>query len=68
VLILYTDGVVEAEDASSEEFGEDRLQRTAQRNTHGRAAEIQAEIMREVGAFCAGQFLDDATVIVIKAR
>jgi sigma-B regulation protein RsbU (phosphoserine phosphatase) len=68
MLVLYTDGVVEAEDASGEEFREDRLQRTAQRYAHAHAAEIQAEIMREVGSFCGGRFQDDATVIVIKAR
>lgn len=68
VLILYTDGVVEAQNGSGEEFGEERLLDTAQQNTGATAAETQADIMRRVGSFCASNFHNDATVIVIKAR
>jgi len=68
VFILYTDGVVEAQNASGEEFGEDRILQAAQQTIRASAAEIQAEIMRQVGVFCSGNFHDDATVIVIKAR
>jgi sigma-B regulation protein RsbU (phosphoserine phosphatase) len=68
VLIFYTDGVVEAANPAGEEFGEERLQQTAQQHIRGSAAEIQAEIMKQAGSFCAGHFHDDATVIVIKTR
>jgi serine phosphatase RsbU (regulator of sigma subunit) len=68
MLIVYTDGVVEAEDASDRGIRRGSAQRTAQRYSLAHAAEIQAEIMREVGSFCRGRFRDDATVVVLKAR
>lgn len=64
-LVLYTDGITEAESTQLEEFGEDRLQEAARiRDTT--AIDIQRAILQRVTAFCGGNFRDDATVLVLK--
>jgi len=62
-LLLYTDGVTEAENQQSEEFGEDRLVRAAQTGD-GTAVQIQRKIMETVTEFCVKNFHDDATLVV----
>jgi phosphoserine phosphatase RsbU/P len=65
ILVLYTDGITEAESAQLEEFGEERLQEAARiRDTT--AIDIQRAILQRVTAFCGGNFRDDATVVVLK--
>ena len=63
-VVISTDGVTEAFDASGEEFGEERLiaaARKAGNTAHG----IRAEVMREVGKFAQGNFHDDASLMVV---
>ena len=38
----------------------------AARSEHGSAVETQRAIMQQVAAFCAGNFRDDATLLVLK--
>ncbi len=64
-LVLYTDGITEAENAQLEEFGEERLLE-AVRIRDTTALDIQRAILQRVTAFCAGNFRDDATVLVLK--
>jgi sigma-B regulation protein RsbU (phosphoserine phosphatase) len=64
-LLLSTDGITEAENASLEEFGEERLLEAA-RARHGSALEVQRAIMQQVTAFCGGNFRDDATLLVLR--
>ena len=63
-LILYTDGITEGRNAEGEEFGEDRLAASASRHRLLPAEEMLAAILREVEAFNAGKYEDDATLIV----
>ena len=64
-LVLFTDGVTEAEDARGEEFGEERVVR-ALKNAVGRSAEeVRRALMEAVTGFCSGNFRDDATVVVL---
>jgi sigma-B regulation protein RsbU (phosphoserine phosphatase) len=63
-LMLFTDGVTEAENAQLEEFGEDRLLEAA-RGSGESALDIQRTIMQQVSAFCSGNFRDDATLLVL---
>jgi serine phosphatase RsbU (regulator of sigma subunit) len=65
VLLLYTDGVSEAQNASREEFGMARLLDATRANLGRSAQDIQAAIMRAVTAFVgdAPQF-DDLTLVV----
>jgi sigma-B regulation protein RsbU (phosphoserine phosphatase) len=67
VLVLYTDGIVEATDASDEEFGIDRLKRVIA-DARGETAEtILAAILRQVAKFTRGAVAqDDRTLLVIR--
>ena len=64
-LLLSTDGITEAENAQLEEFGDERLLEAA-RARDGSALEVQRTIMRQVTAFCGGNFRDDATLLVLR--
>jgi serine phosphatase RsbU (regulator of sigma subunit) len=66
VLVLYTDGVVEAQDAQDAIFGEDRLSRSVQANMGRPAQDIQDAIIADVSDFIGGapQY-DDITLIVL---
>ena len=64
-LLLSTDGITEAENADLEEFGDERLLEAA-RARHGSALEVQRAIMKQVTAFCGGNFRDDATLLVLR--
>jgi sigma-B regulation protein RsbU (phosphoserine phosphatase) len=67
VIILYTDGVPDAINATEEEFGLDRLIQAANANRHRAAPEIVDAIRRSVTRFVGGtrQF-DDLTLVVLK--
>ena len=65
ILLLSTDGITEAENAKLEEFGDERLLQAA-RARDGNALEIQRAIMQQVTTFCAGNFRDDATLLVLR--
>jgi phosphoserine phosphatase RsbU/P len=67
-LLLFTDGVTEARDASGDEFGEHRLQECLRSYRGAGAADLRTRILNEVAEFCAGDFEDDATLMVIIAE
>jgi len=64
-LLLWTDGITEAENAQLEEFGEERLVEAA-RIEVATAMDTQRAIMQRVTAFCSANFRDDATLLVLK--
>ena len=67
-LVLFTDGVTEAEDSFGTEFGEERVVQ-ALVDSGGRSAEdIQRKLMETVTIYCDGQFRDDATVVVLAVQ
>jgi sigma-B regulation protein RsbU (phosphoserine phosphatase) len=67
VLVLYTDGIVEAVDARDEEFGIDRLKRVIAECRGETAENILAAILRQVAKFTRGSVAqDDRTVLVIR--
>jgi sigma-B regulation protein RsbU (phosphoserine phosphatase) len=67
LFVLYTDGVTEAMNDSSELFGEARLSRLVEEHGHLRSAELRERILREVESFVgtADQH-DDLTLILVK--
>ena len=66
-LVLYSDGVVEAENVRGEPFDEDRLLAVVRENANGSSAEIRDEILRRVHAFLGKeQAQDDLTLIVAR--
>lgn len=63
-LVLYTDGVTEASNASEEEFGEDRLAGLSCGIRHRSAVEIKDGILVGIDGFTGGSFQDDVTLLV----
>ena len=63
-LLLYSDGVIEASDSASEEYGQARLQR------HFCHADRSLETpLQELKDFSAGNALaDDVTVVMVESR
>lgn len=67
VLVLYTDGVSEAENTRGEQFGEQRLQDLVRRHAHVPAAEILERIVGAVREWTTGKgTTDDVTLIVVR--
>jgi len=67
LLLLYTDGLVEAMDEKEEEFGEERLKQIVQDARDKSSADIESAIRRAVKKHTGGKQLDDDfTLIVIK--
>jgi sigma-B regulation protein RsbU (phosphoserine phosphatase) len=68
VLMLYTDGVTEANDPQGEEFGRERLAQAVRANRQLRARELISAVHTEVLAWTDGRgATDDVTFFVIKA-
>ena len=67
LLVLYTDGVTEAEDHSHRQFGDGRLASVVRQERSRTAGEVLSSIMAEVAAHTGTtpQF-DDMTLVVLK--
>ncbi|RNC84498.1 MAG: hypothetical protein ED557_05830 [Balneola sp.] len=67
-LILYTDGITEAQNESEQFYGEDRLLNLLKRENAGSAAELRKLIIEDVRTFIgnARQY-DDMTLVVLRA-
>ncbi|OPY45729.1 MAG: Stage II sporulation protein E (SpoIIE) [Methanoregulaceae archaeon PtaU1.Bin222] len=67
LLVLYTDGVTEAEDSLHRQFGEERLESIARQKRSHSAAEVLATIQSEVSMYTdAMPQYDDMTLVVLK--
>lgn len=67
-VVLFTDGITEALNAESEEFGREALQRVVKENAGGNALEISCSILDAVLKFSDTEPAhDDQTVVVLKA-
>ncbi|MEM7205047.1 MAG: PP2C family protein-serine/threonine phosphatase [Planctomycetota bacterium] len=68
VLLLYTDGVVEATNADDEMLGEERLVEVLQRAATGSASDILEAVFAAVESFSDPKTRgDDVTAVVVKA-
>lgn len=68
VVVLYTDGISEAENARLEMFGTDRLLEVIQKSRALSSAEISGKILDAVRDFCGDHpQSDDITLMVIRA-
>jgi phosphoserine phosphatase RsbU/P len=65
-LLLFTDGVVEAQRKDVEAFGEQRLLQHAREIQVGDAAALQQGLLGKVAEHCRNEFQDDATMIVLR--
>jgi sigma-B regulation protein RsbU (phosphoserine phosphatase) len=69
VLLLYTDGVSEAESPAGEQFGPRRLEECLKQLRDGSANEILKGIVDAVTAWAAERGVsDDLTLVVVKAK
>ncbi len=64
LLVIYTDGIVEAMNANQEEFGEAALLRILQENRHLDAGGLLTAVTTAVQQFSAGEQSDDLTLLV----
>ena len=67
ILVLYTDGVTEAENRAEEEFGMERLRRVIRENAVLSATEIMQAVLRASADFSREVgFSDDVTIVLAK--
>lgn len=68
MLVLYSDGLVEAMNPRNEQFGEDRLKEAVEQCAGLTAASVQARILEAVDRFTEGaEPHDDLTIMVLAA-
>jgi serine phosphatase RsbU (regulator of sigma subunit) len=69
VLVLYTDGVTEAQNARGEEFGTERLSALLERGSDLSAERLMSTIFSNASDFCNQVgFTDDVTILVVKCK
>ncbi|MDJ1184888.1 AAA family ATPase [Roseofilum casamattae] len=69
IVVLYTDGITEAEDINGNFYGLDRLCRVVLECRDRNANEIRERVIADVQAFIAGQkVFDDITIAILKQR
>jgi sigma-B regulation protein RsbU (phosphoserine phosphatase) len=66
ILVLYTDGITEAEDASGEMLGRDRLMEWACAAPIDGPAAVGQSLLSRLGEFRKGSLVDDETIIAIQ--
>jgi sigma-B regulation protein RsbU (phosphoserine phosphatase) len=68
-LVIYSDGVSEAERGGGDQFGDERLLAVVTRHRHDPAAALHKAIIEDVAAFTAGAPQnDDVTLLVLEYR
>ena len=66
VLLLYTDGVTEAQNLQGEQYGTDRLIDTAKKSLALPAKDIQTAVIKDVDEFIGdASQLDDITLVIV---
>ncbi len=67
LVVVFSDGVSEAQDGEQSQFGEDRLKQLIQANRNKTASEIVQAITKAVADFAAGApAADDLTLVVVR--
>jgi sigma-B regulation protein RsbU (phosphoserine phosphatase) len=67
LMVLYTDGLIEARNAAGKQFGFERLAALVERHRTESAESIRRKIFTSLRRFCARQE-DDVTVIVVRCQ
>jgi sigma-B regulation protein RsbU (phosphoserine phosphatase) len=69
VVVFYTDGVTEAQNQLSEEFGMERLSAVVRNGSSLSAEELTINIFNSAANFCGDVgFRDDVTIVVVKCQ
>jgi sigma-B regulation protein RsbU (phosphoserine phosphatase) len=67
ILVMFTDGITEAQDRAGTQFGETRLAEVVRESRHERSEIIVRQVLEAVQHFAAGStYTDDRTIIVVK--
>lgn len=67
-LLLFTDGITEAEGPQGEEFGMEKVAGFAKTHAASSAAKVNQQLLAQVTEFCGAQFQDDATLVVLAVQ
>ena len=68
-LVLYSDGITEAEDPAGQPFEETGLEMVVERYADRGPAEIGTRVLQAVEAHAKGsRFTDDLTILILKRR
>lgn len=67
-LVVYSDGVTEAQNAAGEQFGEERLRASLARYVSLPPKELIEACLDEVRVFRSGRAMDDVTMFVLERR
>jgi sigma-B regulation protein RsbU (phosphoserine phosphatase) len=67
-LLLFTDGITEAEGPHGEEFGMEKVAAFAKAHAVDSAARMNQQLLAQVTEFCGAHFLDDATLLVLAVK
>ncbi|MEG0398522.1 MAG: SpoIIE family protein phosphatase, partial [Cetobacterium sp.] len=67
IVLYYTDGITESENAKKELFGLEKLKEVVLRNKNKKAEEIKIAILEEINSF-RGEYeqVDDLTFVILK--
>ena len=68
-LVIYSDGVTEAENAAGQQFGEEALTELVKKHTKASSVQLHQLIIEEVATFTAGAPQnDDVTLVILEYR
>jgi sigma-B regulation protein RsbU (phosphoserine phosphatase) len=68
LLVFFSDGIVDAENATHEMFGNERLEHVLQSQAHFTAASVVEAVLNAVSEFQSGtDHFDDETLVVLRA-
>jgi sigma-B regulation protein RsbU (phosphoserine phosphatase) len=68
LLVVYSDGITEAQDASGEEYGEERLATLVAERRHETVENIRRDIFDDIDRWSGGaERGDDQTLVILKA-
>ena len=68
-LIMYSDGITEAEDPSGQPFEERGLEQVVERFADQSTADVAVQVLKAVEAHAkASRFIDDLTILLLQRR
>lgn len=68
VLVVVSDGIIEARQGRGPDWGQEALERLAARRASEHPADLAEAIMDAASAHAGGRFGDDATVVVLRRQ
>ncbi|MDT7605345.1 MAG: phosphoserine phosphatase RsbU/P, partial [Acidobacteriota bacterium] len=69
LLLLFSDGITEAQNHAGEEYGDERLAQFALDNRHLSTDDLRASVFDEIDAWTGGRERDDdQTVVILKVQ